>query len=105
MKKERFIRTRTIRPASWLILVLVLMLALLLTACGKKTPQNPGTDVTGQTAQTGGTQPEPTRDDPTKERIKAYDFTLTDQRGEKHKLSDYEGKVIFLNFWATWCKN
>ncbi len=33
----------------------------------------------------------------------AFDFTLTDQYGNKHKLSDYKGKVVFLNFWATWC--
>ncbi len=33
----------------------------------------------------------------------APDFTLTDQFGETHTLSDYEGKVVFLNFWATWC--
>ncbi len=33
----------------------------------------------------------------------AYDFTLTDQYGNVHTLSDYKGKVVFLNFWATWC--
>ena len=33
----------------------------------------------------------------------APDFTLTDQYGEEHTLSDYRGKVVFLNFWATWC--
>lgn len=33
----------------------------------------------------------------------AYDFELTDQYGESHRLSDYKGKVIFLNFWGTWC--
>lgn len=31
------------------------------------------------------------------------DFELTDQFGNTHTLSDYKGKVIFLNFWATWC--
>lgn len=31
------------------------------------------------------------------------DFTLTDQYGKTHTLSDYKGKVVFLNFWATWC--
>lgn len=36
-------------------------------------------------------------------KIKAYDFTLTDQYGKIHTLSDYKGKVVFLNFWATWC--
>lgn len=33
----------------------------------------------------------------------AIDFTLTDQYGNSHTLSDYQGKTIFLNFWATWC--
>lgn len=28
---------------------------------------------------------------------------LYDQNGKKHNLSDYKGKVVFLNFYATWC--
>ncbi|NDL68327.1 cytochrome c biogenesis protein CcdA [Anaerotalea alkaliphila] len=35
--------------------------------------------------------------------IPAFDFTLQDQYGTTHTLSDYKGKVVFLNFWATWC--
>ena len=35
--------------------------------------------------------------------IPAIDFTLKDQYGNTHTLSDYKGKTIFLNFWATWC--
>ncbi|MGE4276630.1 MAG: cytochrome c biogenesis protein CcdA [Lawsonibacter sp.] len=35
--------------------------------------------------------------------IPAPDFTLVDQNGETHTLSDYRGKTVFLNFWATWC--
>ncbi|MBW6409078.1 cytochrome c biogenesis protein/redoxin [Clostridium weizhouense] len=38
-----------------------------------------------------------------KELMEAIDFTLTDQYGNTHKLSDYKGKTVFLNFWATWC--
>ena len=33
----------------------------------------------------------------------APDFTLTDQNGNIHTLSDYKGQTVFLNFWATWC--
>ena len=33
----------------------------------------------------------------------APDFTLTDQFGNVQTLSDYKGKIVFLNFWATWC--
>lgn len=30
-------------------------------------------------------------------------FTLTDLQGNQVKLSDYKGKKVLLNFWATWC--
>ncbi|MCF0111777.1 MAG: redoxin domain-containing protein, partial [Erysipelotrichaceae bacterium] len=30
-------------------------------------------------------------------------FTLPDINGKQHALSDYKGKVIFLNFFTTWC--
>jgi len=30
-------------------------------------------------------------------------FTLTDSNGSKVSLKDYRGKVVLLNFWATWC--
>lgn len=35
--------------------------------------------------------------------IPAPDFTLSDQFGNVHTLSEYKGKVVFLNFWTTWC--
>ena len=34
----------------------------------------------------------------------APDFALTDLEGNSHKLSDYEGQGVFLNFWGTWCE-
>ena len=33
----------------------------------------------------------------------SIDFTLTDINGKQHKLSDYRGKWVVVNFWATWC--
>ncbi|MEW6253193.1 MAG: TlpA disulfide reductase family protein [Planctomycetota bacterium] len=33
----------------------------------------------------------------------APDFTALTVAGEKVKLSDYQGKLVYLDFWATWC--
>jgi peroxiredoxin len=38
-----------------------------------------------------------------KDRKPAADFTLKDVNGRTVRLSEYRGKVVLLNFWATWC--
>jgi peroxiredoxin len=37
-------------------------------------------------------------------RSQAFDFTLKDTKGNTVNLRDFKGKIIFLDFWATWCK-
>jgi peroxiredoxin len=37
------------------------------------------------------------------EKIEAPDFALKDLSGNEMRLKDFRGKVIFLNFWTTWC--
>lgn len=63
-----------------------------------------GTDgETGNGSDSAGSGNE-TADDPVSEVLApGYDLELKDQFGKVHTLSDYKGKVIFLNFWATWC--
>ena len=36
--------------------------------------------------------------------MQAEDFCLTDLEGKSQSLSQYRGKIVLLNFWATWCK-
>jgi peroxiredoxin len=52
----------------------VAALAIGLAACTRKPPEKPGPD-----------------------------FSLKDSNGQTVHLADYRGKVVLLNFWATWC--
>lgn len=35
--------------------------------------------------------------------VHAVEFAFTDIEGNQHKLSQYKGKWVLVNFWATWC--
>lgn len=47
-----------------------------------------------EAAPEGAEEPEP---------MKALDFTMEDKDGKEVKLSDFEGKPVVVNFWASWC--
>ncbi len=38
-----------------------------------------------------------------RQELKAANFSFEDLKGKKVSLKDYQGKVIFLTFWASWC--
>ncbi len=38
-----------------------------------------------------------------KEDLEAIEFSLKDLNGRETSLSAFDGRVVFLNFWATWC--
>lgn len=59
------------------ILILLLCLSWLIVSCGQ-----------GSVATVGSPAP---------------DFDTVDLKGEVWSLSELKGKVVFLNFWATWC--
>lgn len=61
--------------------------------------ENSGSESASRTDETGGSESAPSDPDA----VPAPDFTLVDQYGNEHTLSDYKGKTVFLNFWATWC--
>ena len=80
--------TKPIRAA---LLCVALGGALLWTACS-----NVGEAVFGAQSVKAAVKPE-------KDRKTAPEFTLKDANGQTVHLADYKGKVVLLDFWATWC--
>lgn len=64
------------------------------------TPENENAGSAKDTADSGDA---PQAETDNAAAIPAPDFTLQDQYGNIHTFSDYKGKTVFLNFWATWC--
>ena len=62
-----------------------------------------GKDPAGSGEDTSRDSEESSESEQKPDKIPAPDFELEDQFGQVHRLSDYKGKTVFLNFWATWC--
>ncbi|MCI8515933.1 MAG: redoxin domain-containing protein [Hungatella sp.] len=69
---------------------------------GSQTPKQKQQEASTQTDGPGDSD-SPAAGEEQETKIPAPDFELKDQFGEVHRLSDYKGKTVFLNFWATWC--
>ena len=83
-----------------MVLLVLIFVALLLGA--KRLYETLGSQVQMDTLATQATQPvEAGETEPAKQ--SAPDFTVYDAEGNAHKLSDFRGKPVILNFWATWC--
>jgi peroxiredoxin len=79
-------------------LLLLLILATGFTGCGKEEQSNPGMTEKGKEES-----PEQTLKESPQEGFLAPDFSLPDLKGATVTLSEYRGKVVLLNLWATWC--
>lgn len=75
------------------LLILILLIAVLITGAyvlyGRLSPQVQIQDVTASPGETEGNP--------------APDFTFYDLEGNSRALSDFRGKPVILNFWASWC--
>ncbi|TKJ42769.1 hypothetical protein CEE36_06710 [candidate division TA06 bacterium B3_TA06] len=104
---------------SGVMVILSILGAGFLAGCGNKNPSEtpevteriPDTSSASEVADTSlegdeGNTPQTStapKEDPGADRRQAPDFTLADLRGNQHSLSDFYGKVVLLDFWATWC--
>lgn len=66
----------------------VLAACLMLAGCGSQVSKG---------------EPSSRRGQETSSRKAAPDFELKDMNGKAIRLSEYQGQVVLLNFWATWC--
>ncbi|WP_379127267.1 redoxin domain-containing protein [Paenibacillus sp. sgz500958] len=73
------------RRVAWLVVIVVVVSSVIVVW---ESVRNPHKTLSGR-IQVGATAP---------------DFAATTVNGEKVRLSDYKGKKILLNFWASWCK-
>lgn len=76
-----------------LILSISLILVLIMSACQQNNAKVPESD--GITLEENI--------DYVKRNKPSVDFELEDLNGNKISLSDYEGEIVFLNFWGSWC--
>src|SRR6185369_944987 len=73
------------------ILIISILLLTLLTSCKK------------QDEESVVAPPPPIPLKPIGKSAAAPDFSLVDMQGKPISLKSYRGKVVVLNFWATWC--
>ena len=88
-----------------LSLILLLTITLLLAGCQSGNNAGNAGEANGEAAagDTGGETESADPSGPIAEGDAYRDFTVSLADGGEFTLSDHEGKVILLNFWATWC--
>lgn len=81
---------------------LLVVMALLLAGCSAtRVEEKSGTGKSG--AGKAGTAEQTQAVKPANEERKVIDFKLNDLNGKVHSLSDYRGKKVYVEYWASWC--
>lgn len=84
---------RILKLMIWVLLFAVLMVGAYVLYNNLSSQVNVGGLATQPTSETEGES----------KANEAPDFTVYDLEGNPHKLSDFRGKPVILNFWASWC--
>ena len=87
-----------------LIFIFLLVLMIVATGCDSVNQDDPAV-TPSQTvdAEMSGSEPENTSEEPETDKITAPGFTVYTAQGDPVLLSDFLGKPVVLNFWASWC--
>ena len=88
------------------VLILLLVLVLLLGGAGilyAKLSADTTPNLPTQQSQQETTENPDADENPDAEPAPAPDFTVTDMDGKEVSLSDFRGKPVIVNFWASWC--
>lgn len=80
------------------LLILFIGSLLILSGCSaKEEVEDQKSEIGNRTSEIGSEKSK------IRNEVKAPDFKLATIGGEEFHLSDFEGKVVMLNFWGTWC--
>lgn len=84
-------------------LLLLLSSLVIISGCSAKDDTAKKETDSAITSQPINKENKPTAKDDRSDEIKAPNFRLATLDGEEFYLSDFNGKVVLLNFWGTWC--
>lgn len=85
------------------VIVIIMLLAMLLLGAHSVYKGISGQYQSDSLSEIGGTKSSAENGSEEAGQTEAPDFTVVDAEGAEVKLSDFEGKPVVLNFWASWC--